>query len=194
MSDIIRTDLLLSQSAFRQTVKAPIYRVDIATWLFHLPEAEYQRCCIPDHIAAGYTSSDDGRPMSINVEMIGSGLVIQHYVGEITEKRYCKMVSTSDVFSADGRSRVQVIWELRMEAADRERCEYTNTVTAHPTEEFLDFIKTHGIPFEQASRDRQAAFGDHNRRETPHFAESIARAAVAQNQPTEWRNHVPVPT
>jgi hypothetical protein len=28
----------------------------------------------PDHKAAGYTTTDDGRPMSINVEMIGTTL------------------------------------------------------------------------------------------------------------------------
>ena len=33
-------------------------------WLFNLPEAEYQRCCPPDHIAAGATSTDNGRRMS----------------------------------------------------------------------------------------------------------------------------------
>jgi hypothetical protein len=37
------------------------------------------------------------------------------------------------------------------------------------TEEFLDFIKQHGISFERAAAARQAAGGDHNRRETPLF-------------------------
>lgn len=181
MSDVIRSDMILSQSSFSHIVTAPIEKVDIATWLLNLPEAEYQRCCSPDHIAAGFTTTDDGRPMSINVEMIGTGLVIQHYIGEVTEKQYCKMVSTSDVFAPNGRSRVQVIWELRMKAIDEEHCEYTNTVTSHPTEEFLEFIKEHNITFEQAANARQAASGDHNRRETPLFAESIARAARAHN-------------
>jgi hypothetical protein len=49
---------------------APLEKVDIADWLFNLPDAEYQRCS-PAHIAAGHTTTDDGRPMSINVETIG---------------------------------------------------------------------------------------------------------------------------
>jgi hypothetical protein len=61
------------------------------------------------------------------------------------------------------------------------RCEYTNSVTATPTEEFLDFIKQHGISFEQAAAARQAAGADHNRRETPLFAESIARKALVRS-------------
>lgn len=174
---VIRTDLVLSQSAFSHVIDVPFEKVDIANWLFSLPDAEYQRCAPPDHIAAGATFTDDGRRMSINVEMIGSGLVVQHYVGEITEAAHCRMVSTSDVFTPNGRTKVQVIWDLSVKKIDDKRCEYTNGVISHPTEEFLAFIKEHGITWEKAQADRQQSSGDHNRRETPLFAESIARAA-----------------
>jgi len=173
------TDRILSHSSFSQIVDVPIERVDIADWLFNLPEAEYQRCCPPDHIAAGATSTDDGRRMSINVEMIGETLMIQHNVGEITERHLCRMASLSDAISVNGRTKVHVLWELSVKPISGTRCEYTNSVTATPTEEFFDFIKQHGISFEQAAAARQAAGGDHNRRETPLFAESIARSALA---------------
>lgn len=179
MTDIIRTDLVLSQSAFSHVINVPIDQVDIGKWLFSLAEAEYQRCAPPDHISCGTTSTDDGRPMSINVEQIGTGLVIQHYVGEVVEKHRCLMVSTSDVFTPTGRTRVQVIWELSVKGLSDGRTEYTNSVLSHPTEDFLNFISKHGVTFEQAAHDRQAASGDHNSRETPLFAESIARAAMA---------------
>jgi hypothetical protein len=117
--------------------------------------------------------------MSINVEMIGSGLVIQHYVGEIVGKLYCKMVSTSDVFTPHGWTTVQVIWELRAEATGDGRTEYVNTVTSHPTQAFLDFNERNGGTFQEAARSRQSASGAHNARETPLFAQSIARAATA---------------
>jgi hypothetical protein len=174
---IIRDDLVLSHSAVSHELQVPIDSVDIGAWLLALPDAEYQRCAPPDHIAAGYTTTDDGRPMSINVEMIGASLVVQHYVGEVIGSHYCRMVSISDVFTAVGRTRVQVIWELHMEALGDGRARYTNTVTSHPTEEFLSFIASHGQTFEQAAAARQAASGNHNGRETPLFAESIARAA-----------------
>jgi hypothetical protein len=58
------TDRILSHSSFSHIVDVPIERVDISDWLFNLPEAEYQRCCPPDHIAAGATSTDNGRRMS----------------------------------------------------------------------------------------------------------------------------------
>ncbi len=63
-------DTILSQSAYSAEIDVPFEKVDIADWLFTLPEAEYLRCCPPDHIAAGVTWTDDGRRMSINVEQI----------------------------------------------------------------------------------------------------------------------------
>jgi hypothetical protein len=94
-------DRTLSLSTVSATIDAPIEKVDIAEWLFQLPDAEYQRCSHA-HIAAGTTTTDDGRPMSINVETIGDTLVVQHYVGEVREPHFCRMVSISDSISPMG--------------------------------------------------------------------------------------------
>src|SRR5262249_23954337 len=56
----ILTDMVLVESEKTATIHAPVERVDIADWLLHLPDAEYQRCAPPDHIAAGTTKTDDG--------------------------------------------------------------------------------------------------------------------------------------
>ncbi|MDQ7995781.1 MAG: hypothetical protein AAGC76_08000 [Luteibacter sp.] len=180
MSDVIITGKQLSSSAYSAVINAPIEKVDIADWLFSLPEAEYQRCCSPDHISTGTTSTDDGKRMSINVEMIGQTLMVQHYVAEIATPSLCKMVSTSDAFTPNGRTRVQVIWTLSVRKIDDTTCEYTNSVVAHPTQDFLDFIAKHGTPFEVAADARQRDGGDHNSRETPLFAASIERRALAR--------------
>jgi len=177
----ILTDLLLSESAYSHDLDIPVDQIDIADWLFELPEAEYLRCCAPDHIACGTTSTDDGRKMSINVEKIGTGLVVQHYVAEVATPSYCRMNSISDVFTPTGeRTQVNVIWELIAEPIDGNCTRYTNKVTCHPTDVFMDFIKSHGQSFDEAAAARQAAGGDHNHRETPNFAESIARRARAR--------------
>ncbi|MCB4768586.1 hypothetical protein LGR54_08215 [Ancylobacter sp. Lp-2] len=176
----VLTDQILSQSAYSAEIDVPLETVDIAGWLFTLPEAEYLRCCPPDHIGSGITTTDDGRPMVINVEMIGSGLVIQHYVAEEATPSYCRMNSISDVLTPAGRTQVNVIWELIAEAAEGGRTRYTNRVTSHPTDVFMDFLAAHGQTFEQAAVARQAAGGDHNRRETPLFAASIARRALGK--------------
>ena len=176
----ILTDKTLSQSAYTAEIDVPLDQVDIAEWLFSLPEAEYLRCCPPDHIGSGVTTTDDGRRMVINVEMIGTGLVIQHYVAEEATPSFCRMNSISDVFTPVGRTQVNVIWELIAEAVEGGRTRYTNRVTSHPTDVFMDFIAEDGQTFEQAAAARQAAGGDHNRREAPYFAASIARAAQAR--------------
>ncbi|MFF7987462.1 hypothetical protein ACFZDK_51800 [Streptomyces sp. NPDC007901] len=143
----VLTDLLLSNSSYSHTIHAPLEKIDVASWVFSLPEAEYQRCAPPDHIAAGSTTTDDGRPMSINVEMIGTSLMIQHYVGEIVERHHCRLVSVSDGFTPAGRSKVQVVWDLSVRPIDSETCEYTNSVTAHPTNLFLAFVEEQGMSF-----------------------------------------------
>jgi hypothetical protein len=176
----ILNDLILSQSAYSADIDVPLERIDIADWLFNLSEAEYQRGCPPDHIAAGVTTTDDGRRMSINVEMIGTGLVVQHYVADEATATYCRMNSISDVFTPGGRTQVNVVWELMAEAIDGGRTRYTNRVTSHPTDAFVAFLTEHGQTFEQAAAARQAASGDHNRRETPLFAASIARKALGK--------------
>ena len=178
MADVILTDKQLSNSAYSHVMNVPIDKVDIAAWLFHLPEAEYQRCCPPDHISCATTSTDDGIPMSINVEVIGKTLMIQHYVAETATPTLCRMVSTSDAFTPNGRTRVQVIWTLSAKKIDDQTCEYTNGVVAHPTQEFMDFIAAHNMTFEEAAAGRQHDGGDHNRRETPLFAASIERQAL----------------
>jgi hypothetical protein len=178
MSDQILPDKELSNSAYSHIINAPLEKVDIADWLFKLPEAEYMRCCLPDHISCGSTSTDDGRTMSINVEMVGRTLMIQHYVGEVVTPDLCRMVSTSDAFTPNGRTRVQVIWTLSVKKVDDKSCEYTNSVVAHPTTEFMEFIAQHGISFDDAAAARQRDGGDHNRRETPLFAASIERRAL----------------
>jgi hypothetical protein len=149
--------------------------------LFSLSEAEYCRCCPPDHIAGASTTTDDGKKMAINVEMIGKTLMIQHFVAEIATASLCRMVSTSDAFTPNGRTRVQVIWTLSVKRINDNSCEYTNSVVAHPTSEFMNFIAKHNIRFEDAAAQRQHDGGDHNRRETPLFAASIERKAVGQS-------------
>ncbi|WP_458318222.1 hypothetical protein [Mycolicibacterium brisbanense] len=180
MSIAVREDLILSQAVITAEVEAPFELINIAEWLKTLPTHEYQRCAPGDHKAAGYTVDDDGTPMSINVEMIGTGLVIQQYRYEVSEPHYCKMVSISDILTPAGWTTTQVIWELRMEQLDGNRCRYTNAVTSHPTEDFLKFIAANGQTFAEAAAARQDASGKHCRVETPLYAQSIARWATAR--------------
>jgi hypothetical protein len=67
----------LSNSTVNAIIHAHIEKVNIADWLFTLPDAKYQRWSHA-HIAAGTTTTDDGRSMSINVETIGERIHVSH--------------------------------------------------------------------------------------------------------------------
>jgi hypothetical protein len=173
-------DDTLSLSTVTAVIHAPIEKINIADWVLHLPDAEYQRCSTA-HIAAGATMADDGRPMSINVEVIGDALVVQHYVAEVSEPHFCRMVSLSDSISPAGRTRLQVVWELSARKIDDQTCEYVNHIHSSATDQTLAFFKDRGVPFEKARAARQQASHAHNQEETPHFAKSIERRALNQH-------------
>ena len=170
-------DLTLSLSTVTATIQAAIEKVNIAEWLLHLPDAEYQRCSHA-HIAGASSTSDDGRPMSINVETIGDALVVQHYVAEIQEAHFCRMVSISDSISPAGRTKLQVVWELSVKKIDEKTCEYTNHIHSTAVDQTLTFLKEHNVPLESARAARQQASHAHNQEETPKFAKSIERKAL----------------
>jgi hypothetical protein len=170
-------DRNLSFSTVSATIYAPIEKVNIADWVLHLPDAEYRRCS-QAHIAGGSSTSEDGRPMSINVEMIGDALVVQHYVAEVHEPHFCRMVSISDSISSAGHTKLQVVWELSVNKIDEQSCEYINHVHGTALDETLTFFQEHNIPFDKAHEARQSASHAHNQEETPKFAKSIERNAL----------------
>jgi len=174
-------DLTLVESSFAAPINAPIERVDIPSWCFTLPESEYQACS-PAHCSAGATTSPDGRRMSINVEIIGGSLMVQHYVEEIGTPDHLRLVSESDVFTPTGRTKIAVIWDLQVKKTDEKTCEFVNTVRSSATPQLLDFLARQGIPLDVFRTARQPMSVAHNRQETPLFAKSIERHAINQRE------------
>src|SRR6266481_1418065 len=113
-------------------------------------------CRIPALLAGPHccaaTTTDDGRRMSINVETIGGGLMVQHYVEDIGKKDHCRVLSTSDVLTPSGWTKIKVIWELSVKAIDKDSCELTNHVIGSSTPDFLHYLAKSGTPFESAKQ------------------------------------------
>lgn len=170
-------DNTLVESSFSAIVNAPIEQVDIPAWCFTLPEAEYQACS-PAHCAAGATTAPDGRRMSINVEILGGSLMVQHYVEDIARPDHLRLVSTSDVFTPGGRTTIGVVWDLQVTRIDDRTCRFTNTVHSSATPELRQFLARQGIPWEVFKTARVPVSEAHNRQETPLFAQSIERHAL----------------
>lgn len=160
-------------------IDAELGSIDIADWLFTLTDGEYQRCAPGEHIAAGATTTDDGTPMSINVERVGDSLLVQHYIGEVVSRHHCRLVSDSDSFTAVGRTKLGVVWELTVAADGTNGCVFTNRVLVSSTDDYVSFLAEHGITVEQAIAVGQPALESHNHLETPLYAKSIERKALA---------------
>jgi hypothetical protein len=170
-------DNTLVNSSFSAIVNAPIEKIDIPTWCFSLPEAEYQSCS-PAHVSAGVTTAPDGRRMSINVEILGGSPMVQHYLEDVSERHHLRLVSNSDIFAPTGRIKFNVVWDLSVKKIDDQSCEFTNTVHSSATAELLDSLAKEGIPWDVFKSARKPVSEAHNRQETPFFAKSIERHAL----------------
>ena len=171
----------LVQSSFSAVINAPIEKVNIPEWCFSLPEHEYQGAS-PAHYACGSTTAPDGKRMSINVEVLGGSVMVQHYVEEIGEPSHLRLVSKSDIFSPTGLIKVGVIWDLSVKKIDDKTCEFTNLVRSSFTPELLQTLDRQGIPREVFQSARRPISEAHNRQETPLFAKSIERHALSCNE------------
>src|SRR6202035_553383 len=116
--------------------------------------------------------------MSINVEILGGSLMVQHYIEEIGQPDHLRLVSNSDVFTPTGRTKIGVIWDLSVRKVNDKMCKFTNTVHSSATPELMDFLGKQGIPWEVFQAARKPVSEAHNRQETPLFAKSIERHAL----------------
>ena len=170
---------LLAQTVCTAVVDAPAGKIDLFEWLRTLPDREYRRCAPPDHKAAGYTVGDDGQPLSVAVEMIGTSLLVHHYEYQAARRDHCRLVSLSDVLTPAGWTTCQVTWDLRADPAGDQASRLTSAVTAAPTVAFTRLAAAGGPGLAAVAAAWQAAFTDHGRRETALFAVSIGRHANA---------------
>jgi len=171
---------ILVESSFSAVIHAPIEKVDLPAWCFSLSEAEYQGCS-PAHYSAAVTTAPDGRRMSINVEVIGGSLMVQHYLEDVSEPDHLRLLSDSDVFTPTGRTKISVMWDLRVVRIDDFSCEFTNTVQSAATPELIELLTKQGIPVDGFAAARKPNSVAHNRQETPLFATSIERHALGQS-------------
>jgi len=174
-------DDTLVQSTATAIINAPIESIDIPAWCFSLRDDEYQACS-PAHFAGATTTAPDGRRMSLNVEVVGGSLMVQHYVEEIGDPDHLRLVSHSDLFTPSGRTKIDIVWDLRVRKLDGRSCEFTNTVRSSAPPEMVDFLARQGLAFDAFRAARRPNTEAHNRQETPMFAQSIERHALARRE------------
>jgi len=132
---------LVVRSSAKAVIHAPIDKIDIPEWLFALTDEEYQRCSIA-HIAAGATRTPDGsKRIEINVEKVGPGLMVQHCTEDITETQHCRLVSPSDMFVQQERTKMQLTWDTSVRPLSENSREFTDTISVFESDEYLAFVK-----------------------------------------------------
>ncbi|MDC6472966.1 hypothetical protein PQZ11_07865, partial [Luminiphilus sp.] len=87
----------LFQTVCEAPIKAPVKAFNLHDWVFTLSDKDYQTTA-RGHIAAGSSVHTDGTQTSVNVESVGGNLLVQHYVAEVKQPDYVKMVSFSDLW------------------------------------------------------------------------------------------------
>jgi len=162
MSAVVRDDLVLSRAIVTADVSAPFAHVNIEQWLKTQQALEYQQ-----RPAVHIKNAGCCDVISINAEVIGRGILSERYRMEVGTPHYCMMVSVPDVFPSSGWATTQVIWELSIEQLEGDVLRYTNTVTSHPTEDFLTIVFGSGQTFEDAAAARQRALGERCLLEAP---------------------------
>ncbi len=80
-------------------------------------------------------------------EVVGAVPMGQHDVETLGEKDH-HSGSISDILTPTGRTTIHVLSEQSVKAIDDQRCEFTNHVGSHGTEEFIAFLDRQGIPFD----------------------------------------------
>jgi hypothetical protein len=169
---------ILVQSSSTATIHVPIEKIDIPSWLFALTDEEYQECSAA-HIAGAATQAPDGKRISINVELVGPGLMVQHWTEEIAEKQHSYLASISDMFVQGERAVVQLTWDMTVKPLSKTSCEFTDTITLFETPDYVAFAQKSGMPTVQMKEGVRKAIDAHNADETPNFAESIEKKALS---------------
>ena len=163
----------LFQTVCDAPVKAPKEAFNLHEWVFTLSDKDYQTTA-RGHIAAGSSIHTDGTQTSVNVESVGGNLLVQHYVAEVKEPDYVKMVSFSDIWLMKlVHTVVKVTWEMRLISVSENECKFQNTVLVeHPNVimKVLSALALGGFFVRK-----------HNEEETPLFAENLYTRTFKEN-------------
>ena len=174
MSKIINTKYIkLFQTVCEAPIKAPKEAFNLHDWVFTLSDKDYQTTA-RGHIAAGSSIHTDGTQTSVNVESVGGNLLVQHYVAEVKEADYVKMVSLSDLWLMKLiHVVVKVTWEMRLISVSDNECKFQNTVLVEHPNFIMKILSALALGGYFVRK--------HNEEETPLFAQNLYKRTFKEN-------------
>tara|TARA_B100002052_G_scaffold281687_1_gene290981 strand:- start:1192 stop:1704 length:513 start_codon:yes stop_codon:yes gene_type:complete len=163
----------LFQTICEAPINAPKEAFNLHDWVFTLSDKDYQSTS-RGHIAAGSSIHTDKTQTSVNVESVGGNLLVQHYVSEVKQPDYVKMVSQSDLWMLKLiHVVVKVTWEMRLITVSENECKFQNTVLVEHPNFIMKIITTLGLAGYFVRK--------HNEEETPLFAQNLYKRTFKDN-------------
>ena len=163
----------LFQTVCEALINAPKEAFNLHDWVFTLSDKDYQTTA-RGHIGAGSSIHSDGTQTSVNVESVGGNLLVQHYVAEVKEPDYVKMVSLSDLWLMKLiRVVVKVTWEMRLIFVSDNACKFQNTVLVEHPNFIMKILSALALGGYFVRK--------HNEEETPLFAENLYKRTFKDN-------------
>ena len=163
----------LFQTVCEALINAPKEAFNLHDWVFTLSDKDYQTTA-RGHIGAGSSIHSDGTQTSVNVESVGGNLLVQHYVAEVKEPDYVKMVSFSDLWLMKlVHVVVKVTWEMRLISVSDSECKFQNTVLVEHPNFIMKILSALALGGYFVRK--------HNEEETPLFAENLYKRTFKDN-------------
>jgi hypothetical protein len=164
----------LFQTVCEAPLNAPKEAFNLHDWVFTLSDKDYQTTA-RGHIAAGSSIHRDGSQTSVTVESVGGNLLVQHYVAEVKEPDYVKMVSRSDLWLMKLiHVVVKVTWEMRLISISENECKFQNIVLVEHPNFIMKILSALALGSYFVRK--------HNEEETPLFAENLYKRTLKENE------------
>jgi len=122
-------------------IKAPIGELDLSYWVYAMSDRDYQQCA-RGHLACGSSPLPGGARSSINVEIVGGHMLVQHYEPELLQPHHIRMVSHASnmwifrLFPA----RVRVIWEITLVEKSPTACTFRDHIRVEHRSPLIGFL------------------------------------------------------
>jgi len=166
---------VLADVVSKARIDAPIDEIDLSYWVFRMSDRDY-RGCAKGHYGAGSSPlPGDGRS-SINVEIVGGHVLVQHYEPEVFEPRHIRMVShASDMWIYRlFYTRVRVIWDISLVADGESACTFRDHIRVESGSRLIGWLSKLALI--------QWVVQRHDDEETPLFARNCAEICAKRNR------------
>lgn len=159
--------LILGEATATAIIDAPVESVNVGKWMLTITPEEYVACS-KELQSAAQGSLPSGKRFSVNLELAGDMLVVQHYIESVAERERVMGFSPDSVFwlSDTDYALAQVTREVAVERINEQSCELT--CSAFSERENEAFVTTLHRAL-KASGDEKSPFKNISKKPPPYL-------------------------